>query len=120
MAKAKVFLFTSPTCPNCPPAKRFINEFKTQRDDFILNDFSTITPKGQKQAQKFGIRSVPTFVIQGPGYPTPIGLVGTQSAESMNKYLDISLGLREPDPEKTTLREKFREGFKIGKLRIKF
>lgn len=118
MEKAKVYLFTSPTCPNCPPAKKFMENFKGQRDDFVYHDISTASPKGQRQAQNFGIRSVPTFVIKGPGYPDPIGLVGVQSDKSMNKYLDVSLGLREVE-EKKSLRDKLREGIKLGPLRIR-
>jgi predicted DsbA family dithiol-disulfide isomerase len=119
MEKAIVYLFTSPTCPGCPPAKRFIHEFKKTRDDFILKELSTATHEGSKKARKFGIMAVPTFVIKGPEYPQPIGLRGLQSTRSMNKYIDLSYGIGKEE-KKISLREKFKEGIKIGKIRIKF
>ncbi len=98
MEKAKVYLFTSPTCPHCPPAKKFIHEFKKKRKDFILIELSTMTGEGRRMAKKFNVMSTPTFIIKGPNYPTPIGLRGLQSEKSMNKYLDLSYGI-EPEEE---------------------
>jgi len=92
MSRAKVYLFTSPTCPHCPAAKEFIRGFKKTRDDFVLVDASVATRNGEKLAKKFDVMSVPTFVIRGPGYPRNIGLSGLQSEESMNKYIDLALG----------------------------
>jgi predicted DsbA family dithiol-disulfide isomerase len=121
MEKAKVYLFTSPTCPNCPPAKKFIQEFKQQRDDFEFVEFSTMTRDGQKTAQKYNVMSVPTFIIKGNGFPDPIGLVGTQRNDVMNKYIDIALGKKTlEDFKKPTLKEKLSNGIKLGPIRIKF
>ena len=89
MNKPKVYLFTSPTCPSCHPAKKFIHEFKKKRDDFVLYEMMTNTSQGQKKAQEFRIRGVPTFIILGDGYPDPIGLVGVQNSKTMNKYLNF-------------------------------
>ena len=68
MEKAKVFLFTSPGCPHCPPAKIFIEKFKNTRDDFEYMELSLGSPNGVAQAQKLGVTSTPTFIVQGPGY----------------------------------------------------
>ena len=111
MEKAKVYLFTSPTCPNCPPAKAFINRFKQTRDDFVLWELSTATSQGQTKARKYGVRSVPTFIIQGPGYASPIGLIGVQSEKSMNKYLDLSFGIEPEQEEKTSFKQKIKTLF---------
>jgi len=92
IGKSKVYLFTSPTCPNCPPAKEFIRKFMKERNDFTLEEISTISPDGERKARKFEVMSVPTFIIIGKGYPHPIGLRGNQSFKSMNKYLDLSYG----------------------------
>lgn len=121
MEKAKVMLFTSPTCPHCPSAKKFIYSFKNQRNDFELIEYSTITHEGQKKAEKYNVMSVPTFIIKGPAFPDPIGLTGVQGNETMNKYIDIALGHKNlEDFRKPTFREKLSNGLKIGKLRIKF
>jgi protein-disulfide isomerase len=100
MVKATVYLFTSPTCPHCPSAKRFIQDFKSTRDDFNLMELSTMTHDGGKKAAHFEVMSVPTFIIRGPGYNGNIGLKGVQSSSSMNKYLDIALGKRSIDEPK--------------------
>lgn len=121
MEKAKVLLFTSPTCPHCPNAKKFIYNFKNERKDFELIEYSTLSHEGQKQAKKYDVMSVPTFIIKGPGFPDPIGLIGVQSNKTMNKYLDIALGYKTlEDFKKPTLREKLSNGLKIGSIKIKF
>lgn len=121
MEKAKVYLFTSPTCPHCPHAKRFIDKFKHQRSDFELIEYSTLTSEGQSKAQKYDVLSIPTFIIKGPGFPDPIGLRGLQSNEAMNKYLDIALGYKRlEDFKKPTLRERLSRGIKLGPIRMKF
>jgi predicted DsbA family dithiol-disulfide isomerase len=117
MEKAKVYLFTSPMCPHCPPAKKFIQNFKSTRDDFDLIELSTITHEGQKKAEQFDVMSVPTFIIRGPGYNGNIGLQGVQSTEVMNKYIDVALGkrsLEEPKKEKKPFE------IKIGRIHITF
>lgn len=114
MEKANIFLFTSPTCPHCPAAKRFANEFKKSRDDFNLIELSTMTPEGRNKASKFGIMTVPTFIITGHAFPDPIGLKGVQNNETMNKYLDIALGYKTLDDfKKPSISEKIFKKFKM-------
>ena len=119
MEKSIVYLFTSPTCPHCHAAKKSIHEFKKERKDFILKELSTATKEGSRKARKFGVMSVPTFAIKGPGYPQIIGLKGVQSSKSMNKYLDLSYGI-ENEEKKEKLKDKLKKGIKIGRFRIKF
>ncbi len=117
MEKAKVYLFTSPTCPHCPPAKKFMQNFKSTRDDCDFIELSTMDHEGQRKAEQFDVMSVPTFIVKGPGYNGNIGLRGVQSNDSMNKYIDIALGKRSLDEQK---KEKKPLEFKIGRLKIKF
>ena len=109
--KSKVYLFTSPTCPNCPPAKEFIKKFMKERDDFIFEEISTMSRDGEKMARKFEVMSVPTFIITGKGYPHPIGLRGNQSSKSMNKYLDLSYGKTEVVTTEGSLLESLKKIF---------
>lgn len=95
--KAKIYLFTSPTCPSCPPAKKFMQEFQKERDDFVFQELSVASNEGRSKAQEYGVMSVPTFAIIGPNYPTPIGLRGLQTKKVMNKYIDLSYGIKEDD-----------------------
>lgn len=121
MEKAKVMLFTSPTCPHCPSAKKFIYSFKNERSDFELIEYSTLSRDGQKKAEKYNVMSVPTFIIKGPGFPDPIGLIGIQNNETMNKYLDIALGIKNlEDFRKPTFKEKLSKGIKLGPIKIRF
>ena len=117
MQKAKIYLFTSPTCPHCPAAKQFMDKFKKERDDFVYHELSTAIRQNQVKAHKFNVTSVPTFIIQGPGYPSPIGLRGTQNTDTMNKYIDLALGNRSLDENQKSRKSR---GIKIGKFRIKF
>lgn len=117
--QAKMLLFTSPTCPHCPAAKQAAAEVAKSRNDVVFEELSTALPKTQKKAQKYEIRSVPTFIINGPAFSENIGLAGVQSKEVLHKYLDISLGKRELE-QKKSFTDKLKEGFRIGKLRIRF
>ena len=99
--KSLVKLFVSRTCPNCPAAKKEIEELKSQRDDFELQIFETTTPEGIKEAQIEEIRSVPTYIIKGDGYPNKIGLVGSQGFENLNRFIDVSLGLKDVNEKKS-------------------
>ena len=99
--KSSVKLFVSRSCPNCPPAKKEIEELKTQRDDFELQIFETTTPEGMREAQKENIQSVPTYIIEGKGYPNKIGLVGSQGYDNLNKFIDVSLGKRDINEKKS-------------------
>lgn len=103
-------LFTSQTCPNCPPAKKEFEKLREQRSEteVELHELQTQTPKGQRLAKKFGIMSVPTYIFYGPGNETPMGLVGSQSVETLNKYVDKALGKSSQNENK--------KGFSLRKL----
>lgn len=118
MEKAKVYLFTSPTCPHCPVAHNFMEEFKKEREDIVYQEYSTATREGHLKAEKYGVMSVPTFIIRGHAYPQNIGLRGVQSKDAMNKYIDIALGKRELE-EKKGFFAKLKEGMKLGPIKIK-
>jgi predicted DsbA family dithiol-disulfide isomerase len=125
MERAKVYLFTSPTCPHCPHAKEFMKRYKKLRDDFVYYDLSTATPAGQRKASEFGIMSVPSFIVQGPATNENLGFVGVPSEKIMNKLIDMSLGnyVEETAPKqsKPGFFKRIREnGLRIGRLRIKF
>ncbi len=111
MDKATVYLFTSPTCPHCPAARRFIDEFKGERDDFLVRHISVATSDGQRLSRKFNVQSVPTFIIKGPAYPSAIGLMGLQSSRSMHKYIDLALGRIEEPQENPSFLQKIRNLF---------
>jgi len=98
--KAKIEVFTSPTCPHCPHAKKVVQELSKEREDIKFIETSTATHKGQKRSESLGVRSVPTLFIKGPGYPDRIGYVGTPSKSQLNKMVNIALGLESWEEEK--------------------
>jgi ribonucleoside-triphosphate reductase len=53
----KLFLFTTPTCPNCPAVKDIL---EVRQIEYELVDAST--PKGLELARKFGVGRVPTLI----------------------------------------------------------
>ena len=97
--KAKIEVFTSPTCPHCPNAKRIAEEIANDRDDVKVVETSTYSKKGQKRAKSLQVRSVPTLFITGPEYEGRIGYVGTPSKDRLSQMVNIALGL-EDWPEK--------------------
>ena len=73
----KIELLTSPTCPSCPMAKRVLGEY-SKTNKLPLKEISTSSKEGKKWAEKYGVMSVPSFVIYGEkrpllktGAPTP-------------------------------------------------
>ncbi len=93
-------LFTSMTCPHCPVAKQTFNEISGERSDVELHSLSLETQKAQHLAKKFGVKSVPTFIFYGPSHEAPMGLVGSQTKDVLNKYIDISIGTRKHEEKK--------------------
>ncbi|MFP4524733.1 MAG: thioredoxin family protein, partial [Candidatus Woesearchaeota archaeon] len=85
MAKATLYVFSSPTCPHCPTAKAIAGQVAKERDDVIYKDVVSGMAGSNKLFKKFDIASVPTIIIQGPAYPQNIGLKGTQPVPTLNK-----------------------------------
>ncbi|MCF7799020.1 thioredoxin family protein [Candidatus Woesearchaeota archaeon] len=100
MTKATGILFTSLTCPNCPPAKNIFDELKDERDDIDLHQLGMHEEQAQRLAKKFGVQAVPTVIFYGPGHEAPMGLVGVQTKATLNKYINIANGTEaHPDKE---------------------
>lgn len=71
MAKVTLELFTTPTCPHCPPAKRkvqeFLDYFEKKRPGMLSATlYDASTPAGSVKARGYGITTVPTIVVKGP------------------------------------------------------
>jgi len=108
--KAKVTLFYSESCGFCGPARKEINSILSNRKDFELIEMTADTYGAQEFVEKHGIQSTPTFIIEGVGYPDPIGLRGGQSNRVLNKYIDIALG-KEKLEKKIGMFDKLFESF---------
>ena len=107
MADLKIEVFTSPRCPHCPEAvkatKQLLKENKQLADRIRWVEVNTGTRKGNKRAQKYAIRSVPTIVLTNKKGEK----AGIRGAPSQKKYLEYVYDmLGEKMMETTTPREK--------------
>jgi small redox-active disulfide protein 1 len=85
MPPVKVEIFTSKTCPFCPPAKEIVvrvcNKFGK---DVELVETSIDTKKGEARANALGIRMVPTIAIENE--PKFAGPPTEKNLEAAIKY----------------------------------
>lgn len=116
MTRATMLVFTSPTCPACPAAKELTSQLAKQRDDFVLKNVVSGMPGSNGLFKKHDVVSVPTIIIKGPGYPQNIGLRGAQPIPTLNKYLDMALGVEQEE----ATGEKPRTGGFFGKIKSFF
>ncbi len=57
-----VKLFTSPTCPYCPAAEEVVEKV-AKEEGIMAIKLPVNTDEGLKEALKYGVRSVPTIVV---------------------------------------------------------
>ena len=103
MEKAKIEVYTSPTCPYCPSAVKLVNRVAKGRNDVKVSVVNTATSKGSRRAKKFGIMSVPTVLVTGPATNEIIGFRGTPSEKKLLEAIDIALGKSSVKNEKEGL-----------------
>lgn len=58
-------LFTSPTCPQCPAAKKIAGNVVKQMEGALLIERDVSLPENANVAARYGIRGVPTIVANG-------------------------------------------------------
>jgi len=104
--KTRIGVFTSPTCPHCPGAIEMVNEIALGRDDLKIEEYSTITPVGSRMAAEQGITSVPTILLNGPGYKNTIAFRGAPSRIKLMSAIDVTRGKKTID-----ILEDRKEGF---------
>lgn len=56
-------LFTSPTCPHCPAAKRVTESVVKQMEGALLIERDVSIPEHVEIAARYGIQGVPTIVV---------------------------------------------------------
>lgn len=89
MTELKIEVFTSPTCPHCPPAvrttKELLEENPELKEKIEWVEVSTATADGRSKAMEYRIRKVPTIIFTNDRGEKG-GLVG---APTKKKYLEI-------------------------------
>lgn len=95
----KLYLFTSDTCPKCPSYKRFMinNNLDCELIE-ITND--TSSDKYRTLAMKFGVHSVPQFVLEDKdNTETPIKLLSVEELLDMIDNNELPLVQKQEEPE---------------------
>lgn len=59
----KVELFYSPTCPDCPPAKRIFRKLLSEHPE--IEYFEINVKENRKRAEEIGLTHVPTILFDG-------------------------------------------------------
>ncbi|MGB9636244.1 MAG: thioredoxin family protein [Thermoplasmata archaeon] len=59
----KVELFYSPTCPDCPPAKRIFRKMLAEHPEIEYHEINV--KENIERAKKIGITHVPTILFDG-------------------------------------------------------
>ncbi|MDY6778369.1 MAG: thioredoxin family protein [Candidatus Nanohaloarchaea archaeon] len=93
MTDVTVEVFFSPTCPHCPAQKELARAF--DEDDVKIK--MTNVMKEQDRAQNFGVSTVPTTLIDGPGTDEKIGFTGVMKKTRMQDAIDVARGRLDPD-----------------------
>ncbi len=75
-------LFTSPTCPYCPEARRRVENLVKKLKNAVLIERDVSVPENAELAKKYGIMSVPALIINGK-----YKIVGLVSEEDILSYL---------------------------------
>jgi len=81
-------LFYSPTCQLCPRAREVVMSLD-EDDEMQIEEVNVLSPEGLKRAEDYGIRSVPTIVLNGKikltGVPSRGNLIKVIQRESSPK-----------------------------------
>lgn len=86
--KVKVEVFFSQTCPHCPAQKELAKQFESDDVKVSLTDVA----RNQKRAKNFGVRSVPTTVINGPEIDEIMGFRGVMKEEKLEDAIKLAKG----------------------------
>lgn len=102
--KLKIEIYTSPTCPYCPAARRMLQKaVGIYKEAINVTEVSVASPEGQKLALIYSIQATPTIVVDGD-----VKFRGPPPSEShlfdeIEKYLDKEI------IKKTTKKRKSRK-----------
>jgi small redox-active disulfide protein 1 len=84
----KLELFYSPTCQVCPRTREVVMSLD-EDDELQIEEVNVLSPEGLRKAEDYGIRSVPTIVLNGKtkltGIPSKSNLIKMIQRESSRK-----------------------------------
>ena len=77
----RIELFTSKTCPHCPPVKKMLHEIvRDLKETVEVEEIDAWSEKGEPVAKKYAVQMVPTVVVNG--VKCAEGAVNRQQLES--------------------------------------
>lgn len=105
MSDVTVEVFYSQTCPNCPPQKDLVNEFKDEKDvDVKMTDVA----QNNGRVKEHGVRAVPTTVVDGPAIEQKTGFRGVMSENKLQTAIEVAKGEKDPEELETGLMDKIK------------
>lgn len=97
-------LFTSPTCPYCPGAKKVVEqvveEASSQEEKIDLQQFDTWSEEGGAKAAEYGVTAVPSIFVSGKGIPQKVFLEGAPSKQDLLEAIEMAGGKRSVEKPK--------------------
>ena len=84
----RISLFTLPSCPKCPEAKRVLEEVARARDDVTLEILDMSSPENMTTALMLQIASTPSICIDDD----VVAIGDVPSIDELNRLLDEHKG----------------------------
>lgn len=104
MSSTLIELFTSPTCPYCPAAKRTVEEtvaeLNLKKKPIELGEYDTYTLEGHEKAKDYGVQVVPSIFVSGSGIKEKILIEGGPSKEELLEAIEMAEGRRKAEKKK--------------------
>ncbi|MFH1770201.1 MAG: glutaredoxin domain-containing protein [archaeon] len=100
----KIEIFTSPTCPNCPPAKNLVRDIGKEVEDVRVVETTTATKQGSRRAQSLHVLAVPTIFVTGPEFDR-MGFRGMPPKQRLLDAIAIAKGEKQWEEPKTLMQK---------------
>ena len=109
---AKIELFTSPTCPYCPGAKKVAAqvtaELNNQKENSVeFEEYDTYTETGGSKASEYGIMAVPSIYVSGSAIKEKILFEGAPAKKDLLAAVEMADGKRALEKPKSFWKKLF-------------
>jgi len=84
----RLSLFTLPSCPRCPEARRVVEEVAQARDDVVLEILDMSSPENRTSALMLQIASTPSICIDDD----VVAIGDVPSFDELNRLIDEHKG----------------------------
>jgi len=105
MENVTVEVFYSQTCPNCPPQKDLVNNYREKEH---VNVKMTDVAKKNGRAKNYGVRAVPTTIVDGPALDQKTGFRGVMAEKKLETAIDVAKGEKDLDELENSLIDKIK------------